>query len=547
MVLLYMLLQDNKTDKVKEFVRSLIKKTRESKQIYRGSIAKVIEKCLDESGNLKIDELVEYYRQGDPRILALLFAMGEEDAKQVRLGLNKKGHKRFLYNIRPYYLHMMELTLDRLTSGNFAVDLASKIEMFSTKLGDIENNDVSLKKEYSNLSELAKDLNVSEDQIKASASHGRSLFILDDPANPNSKGKVLKIQKQGEDKKDFRGATVLKASKWGEMQSGGYMAFSDELKQIFEDKINEDEKEKAKKLGTEPKQFSLANDAYIIKNVDPKYYCYIDELDDSEADEVAFWDMLEGHVTQTLKLYEEGCVRKRFSPLNHDSERTYCYSNYLHTTDSDIAGIGHVENLAEDLKHGNIRSVPLSDADDIVTSDDINDSENFKKNFITFLKDMLHSLESIDSKDGGDELREHWKKSCKQAQTLDPVVELLMVPYFHILIRYNKYPRAMLSKVELYRQIRKRVLIPFLNILCPEMSEDKQNQYLDSIKRLLDDDLDTYEANRSIHESVQVRHGSRDFPLQGFFHTISSMVSSVSLYKSNKQAFLDSILRTSRL
>ena len=38
-----------------------------------------------------------------------------------------------------------------------------------------------------------------------------------------------------------------------------------------------------------------------------------------------------------------------------------------------------------------------------------------------------------------------------------------------------------------------------------------------------------------------MRQGSRDFPLQGFFHTVSSMISSASLYKSNKQAFLDSI------
>ena len=87
--------------------------------------------------------------------------------------------------------------------------------------------------------------------------------------------------------------------------------------------MNEDQVKKAEQSGRKPKVFYLAHDAYIIEDVDPCYYHYIDELSNTKEDEIKFWKMLKNHIEKTAKLYDSGCIRKSFAPLNHTKDRPF--------------------------------------------------------------------------------------------------------------------------------------------------------------------------------------------------------------------------------
>ena len=143
--------------------------------------------------------------------------------------------------------------------------------------------------------------------------------------------------------------------------------------------------------------------------------------------------------------------------------------------------------------------------------------KHLKRHLATSVRVMLDRLEVLGDEEGGDKLRQYWRDIYKKSRALDPIVELLMVPFFHILIRYNKYPELMPSRQDFYNFIRLNLLVPFLQINCPDMSEIKIQQYLDSLRHLIDDDISNYSQKTDIHEHVQMHKDNRDFPLQGFF------------------------------
>ena len=233
LLLSYTLLQESQDEIIQMFAKRLLLQARQSKSIYHGPSARILSECLDEQGKLRVDRLVDYYQKGDIRIVPLLFMLGKQDAKQIRLTLNKCGHKRFLYNMRPDHLHMMEFILDRLTSDHFSCDIINKVESFSEQLKNKTTTSKIAAPYCESLSELATQLQVSEIKLINSIPNGRSFFIPDNPKDPNSRGKVLKIRNRDEDRADFLGASVLELSNWENMKSGGYVTISDELIKFF--------------------------------------------------------------------------------------------------------------------------------------------------------------------------------------------------------------------------------------------------------------------------------------------------------------------------